>query len=138
FAPVNGNLQTNIVRQFGEGSYVRHQHRPPQPERPQQRAGTFPCGWIPQADTYVHGAHIPLKVLDRHVSQRPYTVLESERLYEAVDGKIRVLLPHQNHPDSGLDLRESLEGAQRFRDSLVRLQEAEDADEGRCLIQAEP
>src|SRR5713101_8470241 len=48
-----------------------------------------------------------------------------------------MLFTDQNHPSRRFELRQAPEGAKRFGDTLVRLQETEGADEGRRFVQAE-
>ena len=44
-------------------------------------------------------------------------------------------LAHQNHLDVRHQAHQAAERAQRFRDPLVRLEESEDADQRRRLVQ---
>ena len=134
FVRAHRNFKTDIVRQLGEGTDVRHDDGLAQTQRPRQAAGGFAHRGIAQIEDDVACAHVIDKLVDGCKANHADVLAQAQSPYELRYRQLRMRFPHQNHANPRIKADQAAQGAQGFSNPLVGLEVPEGADERRGFV----
>ena len=134
FARAHRHFEAHLFGELRKRPDFGDHHRLAQAQRPQQRAGALTDGRITQVQHDVAGRQVAHEIFDGSEAQDANVGRKTHGADHLIEGKLGMRFAHQNHAGIGRQAHQASKRAQRFGDPLVRLQIAEDADQGSDFV----